>query len=117
MRIQCQPDGQFGLAQRLQDDLHIRMFVSGQGPQTPTGLHAYFSIGVGGGVPISIHEHKGIMLFALLGLWVGMHLFMHVRGQRARGVFIDEKVGEFDAGGIGGFLLGLLLTSIYFAVW
>lgn len=90
--------------------------ISGRGPSTASGFHAFFSAAAGGGVPILAHEHKGIMLAMLLGLWAAMQLFMHVRARRARGRFIDEKIGEFDATGIGGFSFGLFLSSIFLVV-
>ena len=92
------------------------MIYSGRGPSTTSGFHAFFCAGARGGVPILAHEHKGIILAALLGLWAGMQLFMHLRARRARGRFIDEKIGEFDASGIGGFSFGLFLSSIILVV-
>ena len=90
--------------------------VSTRGPSTPAAFHAFFSTGVGCGIPICAHEHNGAGLVILPGLWVGMHLFIHVRARLARGVFIDEKAGEFFLSGAGGFLFGLLFTSIIFVV-
>ena len=90
--------------------------VGTRSPSSPAAFHAFFSTGVGVGVPICAHEHNGAGVIILLGLWAGMHLFIHARARLARGVFIDEKAGEFTATGIGGFLFGLLFVSIIFVV-
>ena len=90
--------------------------VGPRGPSTPAAFHAFFSTGVGAGVPICVHQHNRAGLIILLGLWAGLQLFMHARARHARGVFIDEKVGEFALSGAGGFLFGLLFTSIIFVV-
>jgi hypothetical protein len=92
------------------------MISSGSGPRTPASFHIFFSAGVGGGVPIYAHENNGTALILLLGLWVGLHLFMYVRSRRARGIFIDERFGEFAMNGVGAFLFGLLLTSTVMVV-
>ncbi|HEY1790374.1 MAG TPA: hypothetical protein VGJ73_19665 [Verrucomicrobiae bacterium] len=90
--------------------------VGTRGPQTPTGFHAFFSTGVGGGVPLYVHANNGAALIILLGLWVGLQLFMYARARRARGIFIDERFGEFAWIGAGGFLFGLLLSSTLLVV-
>jgi hypothetical protein len=90
--------------------------VSTRGPATPAAFHAFFSTGVGAGIPICAHEHNGAGVIILLGLWAGMHLFMHARARLARGVFIDEKASEFYVIGACGFLFGLLFSSIIFVV-
>jgi hypothetical protein len=92
------------------------MIYSGGGPRTPASFHIFFSTGVGGGVPIYAHENNGMALIILLGLWAGLHLFMYVRSRRARGIFIDERFGEFAMNGAGGFLFGLLFVSTMMAV-
>jgi hypothetical protein len=88
------------------------MFGS-RGPRTPSGFHALFSTGVGVLVPICAHEHKLITFVLLVGLWVGVQVFMVVRARRARGVFIDEEIELFSWLGTAGFLAGLLLTATY----
>jgi hypothetical protein len=90
--------------------------IYGGGPQSQAGVHAMVSAGIGGGVPIYVHENNGAALIILLGLWAGVQLFMYARARRARGAFIDEKIGEFTLNGAGGFLFGLLLTSILLVV-
>lgn len=90
--------------------------ISSRGPRTATGFHVFYSTGVGGGVPIYAHENNGIALVILLGLWGGLQLFMFARARGARGVFIDEKIGEFFINGAGGFLFGLLISSTLFVV-
>ena len=83
------------------------MVYGGGGPKTPAGFHAFFSAGVGAGIPLCAHEHNAAALIILLVLWAGIHLFI-----LARGVFIDERAGEFHATGIGGLLFGLLFSAI-----
>ena len=90
--------------------------IGTRGPSTPAAFHAFFSTGVGAGIPICAHEHNVAGLIILAGLWAGTHLFMHARARLARGVFIDEKISEFYFTGAGGFLFGLLFTSIIFVV-
>jgi hypothetical protein len=87
--------------------------VGSRGPKTPAGFHALFSTGVGVLVPICAHEHKLIALILLVGLWVGVQVFMLVRARQARGVFIDEEIELFSWLGTSGFLAGLLLVSTY----
>jgi hypothetical protein len=90
--------------------------ITGRGPQTASGFHVIYSVCVGGGVPVYVRENNGAALIILLGLWVGLQLFMYARGRSARGVFIDEKFGEFALIGAGGFSIGLLFISTVLVV-
>jgi hypothetical protein len=90
--------------------------VGTRGPQTAAGFHAIYSVCVGASVPLYVRENNGTALVILLGLWVGLQLFMYARARRARGVFIDEKFGEFALIGAGGFSAGLLFISTLLAV-
>ena len=91
--------------------------VSGRGPRTPAGFHPLFSTAVGAGVPMYVHDHKSVALILLVGLWVGMNVFMYARARLARGVFIDEKFEEFAWFGVAGFLAGLLFVSTFQVVF
>lgn len=94
------------------------MNVSGaRGPQSPAALHCFISIGIGAAVPMLLNAGKAVETIVLIGLWLGFHVFVHVRARRARGVFIDEEAALFYLGGAAGFLIGVVMASACFVVF
>jgi hypothetical protein len=85
-------------------------------PPTPRTLHAMFSVALGGLVPRCLYRHELAPLALALIIWAGSQIFIHVRGGRARGLFLDQERELFTFFGIVCFLGGLLLVSTYYAV-
>jgi hypothetical protein len=91
--------------------------VSGRGPKTPSGFHFMVSAGVGVWLPACVHRNDTLSLLLLIGLWVGIQVFMHWRAHRARGVFWDEEIELFSWFGAAGFLAGLFMASTFLTVF
>jgi hypothetical protein len=76
-----------------------------------------FSVALGGLVPRCLHRHELAPLALALIIWAGSQIFIHLRGERARGVFLDQERELFALFGILCFLGGLLLVSTRYVVF
>jgi hypothetical protein len=85
-------------------------------PPTPRTLHSVFSVALGGLVPRCLYRHELVPLALALIIWAGSQIFIHIRGGRARGVFLDQERELFTFFGVVCFLGGLLVVSTYYVV-
>ena len=85
-------------------------------PPSHRTLHALFSVALGGLVPRCLHRHELAPLALALIIWAGSQIFIHMRGGRARGVFLDQERELFTFFGIVCFLGGLLVVSTSYVV-
>lgn len=84
---------------------------------TPLDIPAFFSVGVGVATVVFVHSHRVGSLIELNALWLAYLALIYWRGRTTDGQLLNLPAGYFYGGAITSYLLGLLLSSVYFAVY
>jgi hypothetical protein len=84
---------------------------------TPLDIPTFFSACAGVATVVLVHSHQVGTLIELNVLWLAYLALIHLRARAIDGSLLDLPAGFFCGDAIASYLLGLLLSSVYYVVY
>ena len=84
---------------------------------TPFDILTFYSAGVGVATVIFVHAHRLGPLIELNVLWLACLALIYWRARSTGGRLLNLHAGFFYGGSLALYLIGLLLSCVYFVVY